>query len=213
MRMAIWAAMTAALATPLAAEILDRTVAIVGAESILVSEIDSQLRLEAMFSDRPVDTSPEARAQALERLIDQRLLAAQIALSGIETAEEEELDRQARELTQQTFGGLPFDQALERYEISREVALEFQRRQLRFADYINFRFRSGLEASEESVRAEYRLRFGDRENAPPLEEVEDELAETVRIQAAETALEDRIRRLRASTRIVRLPLLEADRQP
>lgn len=197
----------------LGAEILDRTVAIVGAESILASEVEAQVRLEAMFGDRPLDASEAARAEALERLIDQRLLAAQMELSGFESAEDEELERQTRELSAQRFSGRSFADALEHYELSAEQAREFLRRQLRFSDYITFRFRSGLEAAPEDIRAEYRRRFAGRDNAPPLEQVEDELAENVRIRAAETALEDRIRRLRATTRIVRLPLLAGTEAP
>ncbi len=104
---------------------------------------------------------------------------------------------------------MPFAEALVHYGVRAEQAQGFLRRQLRFADYVSFRFRSGLEASPEAVRDEYRRRFGDRENAPPFEDVEDELTEYVRLRAAETALENRIRSLRVSTRIVRLPLLQA----
>lgn len=203
----------AVLAVSLGAEILDRTVAIVGAESILVSEVDAQVRLEAMFGDRPLDLSEGARTEALERLIDQRLLAAQMALSGFEAADDEALERQTRDLSVQTFAGMPFAEALTQYGLTAQQAQDFLRRQLRFSDYITFRFRSGLEARPDDVRAEYRRRFAGRDNAPPLDEVEDELAENVRIRAAETALEDRIRRLRATTRIVRLPLLEGPVAP
>lgn len=203
------ALLIAALGAALGAEILDRTVAIVGDDSILASEVEAQVRLEAMFSDQPIDPSEQAREAALERLIDQRLIQSQIDLSGFQAEEDEELDRQIQELAAQTFAGMPFAEALKHYGVRAEQAQDFLRRQLRFADYVGFRFRSGLEASPEAVRNEYRRRFGNRENPPPFEAIEDELAENVRIRAAESALENRIRALRVSTRIVRLPLLQA----
>jgi parvulin-like peptidyl-prolyl isomerase len=210
MRIALIAALAA---LSLGAEILDRTVAIVGADSILDSEVEAEARLAAMFGDQPLDTSESARAAALERLIDQRLLANQIALSGFEAGADQELEPQIAELSAQTFAGLSFEAALQRYGVTAEQARDFLRRQLRFADYVSFRFRSGLEATPQDLQAEYRRRFANRDNAPPFDAVADELAENVRIRAAEAALEDSIRRLRATTRIVRLPLLEVAPTP
>ena len=197
----------------LGAEILDRTVAIVGTESILVSEVEAEVRLAAMFGDQPLDVTEAARAAALERLIDQRLLASQIALSGFEPGADEELEPQVQELATLTFAGLPFNEALARYGVTAKQSRDFLRRQLRFADYVSFRFRSGLEATPQDLQAEYRKRFASSSNAPPFDTVSDELAKNVRIQAAEAALEDSIRRLRATTRIVRLPLLEVATTP
>ncbi len=202
-----------ALAAPLQAEILDRTVALVGTEPILRSEVRAQVRLEAMFDDRPLDESDEALEAALERLIDQKLLSAQIGLSGMDYEDPSELERQVRELSTQTFAGLPLTDALSRYGLTAQQAQDFLRRQLRFANYVRFRFRSGLEASPTDVRQEYRLLYGGLANPPPLEDVESELIDRVRMRAAEAALADRIRTLRATTRILRLPRLEAAAAP
>jgi hypothetical protein len=202
-----------ALAAPSGAEILDRTVALVGTEPILRSEVRAQVRLEAMFDDRRLDESPEALDAALERLIDQKLLSSQIALSGMDYEEPAELERQLRELSTQTFAGLPFQAALARYGLTAPQAQDFLRRQLRFANYIRFRFRSGLEASADEVRRQYRETYGAMANPPPLTAVEEELADIVRMRAAEADLADRIRTLRATTRILKLPRLEVASEP
>ena len=202
-----WLPLIVLLASPLVAEILDRTVAIVDQSAILASEVETQLRLEAMFNERAVDSSPTARAEVLERLIDQRLIDAQIALSGIRSADAAELKRQSEALSQAVFAGRPFQEALAAYGLTAEQAQGFLHRQLRFAGFVTFSFRAGVEIPDESVRQEYRRRYGGRPGAPALDAVRDEITEALRQLQAEKALEDRIRQLRATSRIVRLPLL------
>lgn len=192
---------------PAGAEILDRTVAIVGSEAILASEVDTQLRLEAMFNERNLDETPEAREQALQRLIDQRLIESQIALSGIRSENGAELERQTEQLNKAAFAGRSFPEALKAYGVTEEQARGFLRRQLRFAGYVSFRYRAGVEIADDKIRAEYRRLYGNDPAAPPLEQVREEITDALRQRQAEADLEDRVRQLRATTRIVRLPTL------
>ena len=184
------------------AEILDRTVAIVGAQPIMASEIELQIRLQAMFNDTQPDLSEAAKKAALERLVEQRLIENDMTLAGLQVVEESELDAAFADLRQGRFGGLSFEHALERYQVNERDVREFLRKQIQFTRYVEFRFRAGLQANDEDLAAEHRRRFTGSATAPPLESVKDELREQLLAQRAETMLDERVRQLRSETRVV-----------
>ena len=184
------------------AEILDRTVAVVGAQPILASEVEMQLLLEAMFNDAAPDASEAARKAALDRLVEQRLIETDMTLAGLQAIGERELESTFSKLRGSRFGGLSFEQALQRYRLKERDVREFLKQQLQFTRYVEFRFRAGLQADEEALAAEYRRRYPDAKSAPALETVQDELREQLLAQRAETMLDERVRQLRSETRIV-----------
>jgi hypothetical protein len=63
-----------AMVAPAAAVIVDRVAATVGIKVITDSEIDLRIRLTAFQNDEKPDLSLIARRQAVERLIDQKLV-------------------------------------------------------------------------------------------------------------------------------------------
>lgn len=210
----IVAFLTLALAAALGpAEVFDRTVAIVGDRAVLAGEVDVQLRLEAMFGDREIDDSPEARQRALERLIEQRLLEADIALTNFAPVSAERLAEAEAELRGQRFGGRGFSQALEHYGLREEQALEFLEKQLQFANFIEFRFRTGLDVTDEEIEARYARLYDDVPGAPPLADVRDRLRRDLINETAERALDSRVRELRAETRVVRLDPIGREASP
>lgn len=205
-------AATAALAllavtSATSAELFDRTVAIVGERAVLASEVDAQLRLEAMFDERELDLSDEAHREALDRLIEQRLLESDIALTNFAPLAPARLAAAQAQLRRQTFAGRSFQEALTAYDLEERQALGFLERQLRFANFIQFRFRTGLTVPDEAIQARYRRVFDGVPGAPPLEEARDRLRRNLIDEAAEQALDSRIRQLRAETRVVLLDRL------
>ena len=188
-------------------EIIDRTVAVVGSEIITASDLMAQLKLEAMFNGRAVENSEAARNQSLERLIAQRLIEADMRLAGYATTSEEELKAAFDQLRQGRFGDMPFEEALQSYEVGEEVALQFFRRQVNFAGYVAFRFRTGLEVSAEEIAAEYRARRPEAEGEVP-EPISLEIREILLDRKADRLLDSRLKQLRAETRIVFLEPIE-----
>ena len=195
-------------------QMLDRTVAVVGSRAVTATETELQLRLQALFNGAPLDLSDRARQAALDRLIEQRLIETDMALAGVGLVEDRELEQAFRELRQSPFGGLAFDAALERYGVSEDDVREFLRRQLRFARYVELRFRAGLQADDEEIQDAYNRRF-EGVSAPP--ELDDGLRAELRRQIldeeAERMLDERIRQLRAETRVAFLDPIQPEDAP
>ena len=183
------------------AEILDRTVAVVGTEAIMASQVEMQIRLQAMFNGAEPDLSEAAMKQALERLVEQRLVETDMTLAGLKNVEGRELEAAFAELRGTRFGGRTFEQALEHYGVKERDVRMFLRRQLQFTHYVEFRFRAGLQVNDEALTAAYKQRFGGAQDAPPLATVREELREQVLAQRTETMLDERVRQLRSETRI------------
>ena len=194
-------------------QLLDRTIAVVGSLPVTATEVELQLRLQALFNDALLDLSVESSKEALDRLIEQRLIETDMQLAGVPPVEDRELDEAFDQLRGAQFGGLTFDRALARYGVGEPDVREFLRKQLRFARYVQFRFRAGLQADEEEIEQAYDLRFRNVESAPPLDDVREELAQTVLDQQAERMLDERIRELRAETRVAFLDPIEREAAP
>jgi hypothetical protein len=192
------------LAVSAATQILDRTAAVVGSRAIAASEVELQIRLQALFNGNPLDLSPQARVAALDRLVEQRLIEADMALAGLSPPDAQEADRAFQQLRQERFGGLAFDEAVRKYGVSETDARQFLLKQMGFARYVQLRFRAGLQADEAQTEAAYRRRVEGLTAAPALEDIRDELRRQVLDEQAEAMLNERVRQLRAETRIAYL---------
>ena len=193
-----------ALAPASSAELLDRVVAIVGDEPITASEVDREVRLQALFSDIEPDESESAATRALERLIERRLMQREIALAAFLDLSAEQFENAFRSLQSQRFRGRTYFEALERYGLTEQDVKDYLREQLTFERYLSFRFQA--EPSPDDLEAEYRRRFGRQASpeAPPLEAVQEELTDAWMARRIERQLDDRVRELRALVRIVYL---------
>ncbi len=201
--------LTIACAAVLSAEILDRTVAVVGSKPITASEVDLQLRLEAMFNGSALELTPAARAASLDRMVEQRLIETDMTLAGLQVVDDHELDVAVEHLRRELPSGVPFDAALQRYGLTERDVREFLRKQLRFTRYVQFRFRAGLQASDEEIRAAYLRQFAGDSSAPALEDEKSVLRERILGEKSEAMLDERVRQLRAETRIVLLDPIES----
>lgn len=209
-RSAVWALVAVASAGLPAAQIIDRTVAIVEDASITETEVVSQLRLEAMANSAPVVDSPAVREQALDRLIDQRLIANDIGLTGLQPLSFDERAELLTQLQTQSFGTLSFEAALREYGVAEAQALEFFVRQVEFSRYVDFRFRTGQTVGDEELQQAYRAKYGRTPNrdAPSLELAAPELRNQVLNERVERLLDQHIRQLRADHRVVRLERID-----
>jgi hypothetical protein len=177
------AGMVAALAVPAASQgvLLERILAVVEGRPVLLSEVRVVQELRAL---------PEK--VALEALIDERLMlreAARLSQSAVSAEEEERALARLRETSAAA------RQAPEA-ELRRLV-----RRQTAILKYIDFRFRSQVSASEEDVSRAYEARWAGQAGAPPLEEVEPALRQTLLEAALDRRIETWVSELRASAQI------------
>ncbi len=188
------------------AEVVDRTIAVVGREPLTASDLSLQTRLEAMFGegdDRPGTEHGAALepVAALEHLIEQRLIENDMRLAGYVGRSEADLANAYSRLRAERFGDLSFSQACERYGVSEEAALAFYRRQVDFIGYVELHFQTGLEVSDAELRRAYRLLHPGRE-IPESGGVE--LRERLLEEKTARLIDARVKQLRAETRIVLL---------
>ena len=194
--------------SPAAAEIIDKVVAVVGKGVITASEVEEQLRLEALFDRARVDLSKEKRRDALTRLIDRRLVEREIAAKNFPPATVDDVAKELAALERRTTrNGAVFEQQLESHGLTKEDVEQFLVRQTNFERFVDFRFKTALEVSAQAVEAYYKESFlpGMRRlqaEAPPLEEVYDKIAALVMDERAESMLDVWLKETHARTRLV-----------
>jgi hypothetical protein len=194
----------------LPAQMIDRTVAIVEDATITESEVVLQLRLEALANAAEIIDAADERERVLGRLIDQRLIANDIRLTGLQPMSSDERAELLAQLQEQSFGSLSFESALRKYGVTEAQALEFFVRQVEFSRYVEFRFRTGQTVGDEELQDAYRSKYGRTPNrdAPPLELAAPGLRNEVLNARVERLLEQRILQLRADHRVVRLERID-----
>lgn len=194
------------LSSSISAQFVDRSVAIVGDQSITASEVALQARLQAMTNGVVYIDSLELRDASLSRLIDQRLIAGDIQLTGLPPVSLDERSEALAQLKTQVFGEIDFEAALKKYNVTAEQALDFFVRQVEFTRYVDFRFRTGQTVADAALRELYTSKYGrvPSRDAPELDEISAELREELLSATVERRLEQHIRQLRADNRVVRL---------
>jgi hypothetical protein len=194
----------------LPAQMIDRTVAIVEDATITESEVVLQLRLEALANAAEIIDAADERERVLGRLIDQRLIANDIRLTGLQPMSSDERAELLAQLQEQSFGSLSFESALRKYGVTEAQTLEFFVRQVEFSRYVEFRFRTGQTVGDEELQDAYRSKYGRTPNrdAPPLELAAPTLRNEVLNARVERLLEQHIRQLRADHRVVRLERID-----
>lgn len=201
------AAALAAAAPPAGAEVVDRVAAVVGGEAIALSEIDAAVRLEALFNRAEPDAGASPASEVLARLIDRRLVVQDLALTPFLLPDPDEVSAQLRQLREERFlGGLDFEAALHRYGLTETDCRAFLAERIGFERYVSFRFKAGLDADGEAVRAFYEGEYAavQREAGAavePFEAVADAIEQILIERRATELVEERLKELRASQRI------------
>ncbi|MDA0204243.1 MAG: hypothetical protein O3A53_04140 [Acidobacteria bacterium] len=210
LRRSLLALVVVALCESMTAQMIDRTVAIVEDGTITESEVVLQRRLEALANAAEIIDAADERERVLDRLIDQRLIANDIRLTGLQPMSSDERANLLAQLQGQSFGSVSFAPALRKYGVSEAQALEFFVLQVEFSRYVEFRFRTGQTVGDEVLQQAYRAKYGrtpDRD-APSLELAAPGLRNEVLDARVERLLEQHIRQLRADHRVVRLERID-----
>ncbi len=190
------------------AEIIDRVVAVVGEQAITSSEVDMQLRLEALFNREPLEVTPEKRRAALQRLIAVRVIQSEAVMAGFLRTSEESVQLRLRQSQRERYiNDLSFEQALALYDLKEQDVANFWRQVIGYERFKDFRFKTGLEVSAETVEAYYREHIvpefsGEANGAPPLEEIYDRVEEAAIEQRANELLDEWLKETRPQLRIV-----------
>jgi hypothetical protein len=142
-----------ALATARAAVVIDRIAVIVDKRVIKLSDIQRDLRGTAFLNREPLRIDSDTMHKSAERLIDQALIAEEIARGGYASAPESDADAMLKQLERDRFGGSEarLQQELARYGLSESQLREELLWQLTVLRFIDDRFRAGVPCGDEAA--------------------------------------------------------------
>jgi peptidyl-prolyl cis-trans isomerase SurA len=199
----------------------DRSVAIVNGDLILDSDVDKELRFQELNFDPNADMKvPQAdgstgRSQAIERLINKRLILQQAELQEVPDVDDDELDHQIT-LLRQTIPACSQHQCdseagWSHYLTTRGFTIasfrDQWRERLQVLSFIEERFRTGVRVDDKTVSNYYQKTMLPRyeaakAQAPPLDKVEDRIRAVLIEQEVSKLLNDWLQTLRAQGGVV-----------
>ena len=203
-------------------EVLDRVVAVVNGHPILASEWDEAVRYECFLNQRAAGemTAPERQA-ALQRLVDQRLMEAEMKLEGSRPASEEEIEKKIADVRQQILrnrnpasskasNGAEEDRewqaALAQYGFTQAEVEEHMAHDLDLLRFVDRRFRPTIQIEPSDIERYYRetlmpqlLKAGAPD--PPLADVSAQISELLTQRALDEQLNRWLQTLRQEGKI------------
>jgi hypothetical protein len=195
----LWAA-TAAAQTGV---VLDRVAVSMGHQVIPLSAVRRALRMEALASGRPLEDTPANRRAAAARLIDQAILEREIELGNFTPPALSEADTRIASYLK--------ERGLSRAELSAEITRlgftedDFRREiawRLHVERFVDFRFASGAQASDEEIEKYYRADFLSKWKgpgaAPALDAVRADIEHILTTRKTDDAMEQWLERMRAT---------------
>jgi hypothetical protein len=204
-------AVAVAWARPAAAgDVIDRIVALVNGQPVLLSEWQERARYEAMLEQRPLDEiTPEQQQDALQQVIDQQLVEQQIRGRDLPPPEKGEIQSRLAELRQKIPGAASDDawrSSLRRYGITQDQVFGMVEAQVRMVHFVTAEIVPGVRVENQSVLAYYRqnlvpkLRQGGQP-IPALEQVSGDIRQILLQQKASELLQEWLQTLRGQSQI------------
>lgn len=151
-----------ALALRLNADVVDRVVASVNGSPILWSDVEEEVRSNALIEGKPpADITLEERNDALNRLIDNRLLDQQMRQADaviVDADIQQQIDKLERDMRRQRKVGdndEAWKQLLKQYGLSEGDVNERLRQQLGVLEFVELRFRPGAQPNQRQVQQYY----------------------------------------------------------
>jgi hypothetical protein len=198
-------------AAPCAAQqVVDRIVATVNHEPILLSDWEVEMRYEALLDQKPLPLSDEVARGALDRLIDQELVRQQIRSYRLAEPSAKDISARVGEmrkqlLTADTDAG--FGAMLARYGLSDDELRDRVKTQLTILRFIDVRLRPSVHVERRSIEAYYNdtllpeaRKKGDH-STPPLAEVAPQIEELLSQQRVDTLTNEWLKDLRQQAEI------------
>ena len=154
MRSSFALALTLTLFAPAAGrtEVIDRIMAVVDTQIITLSDTRAALR----FALVPADVSVDPLAAALQRLIDRRLMIAEVDRYAPPEPLPAQVDAALSVIERRFQDALAMEIALNQTAMSREELRRFVRDTLRIDAYLQQRFASVVQASDDDIVRYYR---------------------------------------------------------
>ena len=197
---------------------VDRVVASVNGQPILWSDVDQEVRLQALMEARPLgEITIAQRADGLERLIDHLILEQQIEQigPGAETGDANAAQSQQQRVAQQLAdlrelhhaeNDADWHRVLAEYGVTGSDVEQRLRLRVELLDFVDLRFRPGQQITQQQIAAYYRDTFvpqmQQRHAQPPrLEAVAPQIQRILLEQAVGQSLSDWLKVVRAQATV------------
>jgi hypothetical protein len=141
------------------AEIVDRIAVVVGNSVITESEILREIRLTAFLNRTPLDFSPAMKRKTAERLVEQRLVANEIAASLYPQPARAAAQEMLKQIKDRFPTPAAFQEELLRVGVTEEELQAHLTRQLATLSFIDFRFRPGIQIHEDEIKTFFKDRL------------------------------------------------------
>jgi hypothetical protein len=215
-------AIAVAWAQPVSAgDVIDRIVALVNGQPVLLSDWQDRVRYQAMLDQRPLDQiTPEQQQDALQQVIDQQLVEQQIRGRNVPPPEKEEVQSRLAELrhnipgattsTGNTSPGATSDDSwqnmLRRYGFTQDQVVALLEAQVRMVHFVTAEITPGVRVDNQTVLAYYRQNLVPKlrqsgQPIPPLEEVSADIRQILLQQKAGELLQEWLQSLRSQSEI------------
>jgi hypothetical protein len=192
------------------AEVIDRIVATVNGQIILLSDWEDSLRFEAFSSGHPLDRfTAEERKAVLDRLIDRELLREQLHAADIQHASAEEVAQRVAEIRKQypeAEAELGWRAVLDRYRLNEDGLKSRVATELDLMRLVDARLRPTVNVDSKSIESYYnqellpQLRQSGAQNVP-LAEVTSKIKELLTQKKISQLLITWLQSLRAGSQI------------
>jgi hypothetical protein len=149
----LWVVLVLTLGNLRGADVIDRIAVIVDKRVIKLSDIQRDLRVTAFLNRESLRIDSDKIHKSAERLIDQVLIAEEIARGGYASAPESDADAMVKQLERDRFGGSAARlwQELARYGLSESQLREQLLWQLTVLRFIDDRFRPGVPCGDQAA--------------------------------------------------------------
>lgn len=192
-----------------AQQVVDRIVATVNRQPILLSDWEVEMRYEAMLGQRPLPLADEAARSALDRLIDQELIRQQMKSYRITEPSTAELVERMAELRKQLVNGdsqATFRVLLDRYGISEAELRDRVATQLTILRFIDVRLRPSIHVDQRSIETYYNDTLAPQirnkgEQPAPLADMAPQIEELLSQQRVDALTNDWLKDLRQQSQI------------
>lgn len=201
------------LAAPLAAaeadiRIVDRVVALVDEEPILLSDLERVIGL-GLIARHPGESDESLRRRTLDRLIELRLRQNELGRFGFQQVPVEEVDLQFDAVRERFDSDEAFQAELERLGIDEQGVRQLLARQLATLSFVEERLGSRVFVSIEEIRRYYDETLVPElaksgQPPPPIEEVRESIRAVLREQKLDREIERWTDELRRAADIVDL---------
>lgn len=196
-------------------ELVDRVVAVVDEEPILLSDLERSLVLGTV-TRREGESDASLRRRALDELVAWRLRLHEVARFGIEEAPLAEVERQLERIRARYPSDAAWRAELVRLGLDEPAVRQILARQLAVLDYVEQRLGPRVFVGVEEIQRYYEESLvpelrGRGDPVPPVDEVREAIRVVLRERKLNEEIESWTRRLRLESDVV--DLLEAEERP